>query len=539
MGFFDRALDAGQIARSMSTGTLGVGVARNDAGFTGDLADYEFDFVDGQLQVTDTRPASILATAYWTFNETSGPTAFDSAGTPQNGTYFGSIDKDDAGPPALLAPFGAETAAEFKRNTSQYVAVAHDAAFEVVNGTVAFWFNTDRVDRNQTMFAKDHDSKGDGGQLNIGLEGRDLVVRLESDSADFEIDTDGTDVNNLVSANRWHHLAVTFGEAGMKLYFNGMLVGENTFTGGLINNHEAIVIGGSNSENTDDSGDLSDLDISQPFDGHIDEVGFFGRALSGTEIRRLRSGGTLSLFDEALEGKTIDGTNLVRGVEHITFADGTRAYVLGSGSENALELSVADVEMLAGSEPLAVLGDETQELRLEGEWSNQGLETIGNTTFTRYTNGPATVRVIEGLNVTVDMNSVTPITNSQADSQGVLPNIDDRTLRSWFAIIHYRLGRRLDVIFKSVKDRQESAIEHRIGNYTKTNKPFNWSDQLKNSEDRKNKAFHRRKFQPYASWIKRFNDVDLNRNSEIQVVIFDAESAKLFYIHRYLRPFSG
>ena len=224
--------------------------------------------------------------AYWRFNETSGATAADSAGPPQDGIYFGNIDKDDAGPPAALAPFGAETATEFKRTTSQYVAVAHDEAFEVASGTVQFWFNTDTTSRNQTLFAKDHSGFVDGGHLHIGLEGRDIAVRLQSDSASFEVNTDGTAFNNPVSAHTWHHLAFTFGEAGMKLYLDGVRIGENSFTGGLTNNREPIVIGGSNWRNHDDSGDLAALEISQPFDGHIDEVSFFGEALAASQIVR-------------------------------------------------------------------------------------------------------------------------------------------------------------------------------------------------------------------------------------------------------------
>ena len=73
------------------------------------------------------------------------------------------------------------------------------------------------------------------------------------------------------------------------LMLDGMLIGENAFTGGWLNNREAIVIGGSNRGNTDDSGDLSDLDISQPFDGHIDEVAFFDRRLSQDQILQMKN----------------------------------------------------------------------------------------------------------------------------------------------------------------------------------------------------------------------------------------------------------
>jgi len=67
--------------------------------------------------------------AYWNFNETSGPTAADSAGEPQDGTYLGGcLDLDDAGPDL---PFDSETATGFHHRHSEYVAVAHDPVFEV------------------------------------------------------------------------------------------------------------------------------------------------------------------------------------------------------------------------------------------------------------------------------------------------------------------------------------------------------------------------------------------------------------------------
>jgi VCBS repeat-containing protein len=365
------------------------------------------DAIQGGAGVDAVSGLPVTPIAYWTFNETGGATAADSAGIPQDGIYFGNIDKDDAGPPAALAPFGAETATEFKNSTSQYVAVAHDEVFEVANGTVQFWFNTDTTSRNQTLFAKDHSGFVDGGHLHIGLAGRDIAVRLQSDSASFEIDTDGTAFNNPVSPHTWHHLAFTFGDAGMKLYLDGVLIGENSFTGGLTNNREAIVIGGSNWTNTDDSGDLAALEISQPFDGHIDEVAFFDRSLNPDQILQLKNQGPQSLENESLAGRTIDGIDLYRGVEIITFGDGTPAYVLGAGSQNASTLSAPDVESLAGSEPLVILGDSIQVLGLVGEWRDQGQETIGSTTFTRYSSGAASVLVLDG--IAVEIGPVAPV----------------------------------------------------------------------------------------------------------------------------------
>jgi hypothetical protein len=42
--------------------------------------------------------------------------------------------------------------------------------------------------------------------------------------------------------------------------------------------------------------DLSRLHIREPFDGHIDEVAFFGKALSLDQIQQLIAKGPLGVF---------------------------------------------------------------------------------------------------------------------------------------------------------------------------------------------------------------------------------------------------
>lgn len=113
---------------------------------------------------------TITPIAYWNFNETSGDTVADSAGgEPQDGIFFGcKPDLDDPGPDVA---FEVETSADFHHSTNEYIAVAHDEAFEKANGTVQFWFNTDRTWGYQTLFSKDHCGYVNGGHLNIGLKG--------------------------------------------------------------------------------------------------------------------------------------------------------------------------------------------------------------------------------------------------------------------------------------------------------------------------------------------------------------------------------
>jgi hypothetical protein len=231
---------------------------------------------------------SLTPIAYWSLNETRGSGAADSAGTPQNGTFFGPRpDQDDAGPPASLAPFGAQTGADFHDSKREYIAVPHDVVFEVAQGTIQLWFKTRDADEEQALFAKDR--KGGGaGQLAIWIDDHDLKAKLEDGAKSHTITA-----NNVVRSNTWYQMSFTFGPAGMKLYLNGALVGSNAYTGGLVGNTQPIVIGGSNASNTKES--LSKLKISDPFDGWIDEVAFFGTALSPAEIEESRSAGPMAV----------------------------------------------------------------------------------------------------------------------------------------------------------------------------------------------------------------------------------------------------
>jgi Ca2+-binding RTX toxin-like protein len=393
VAIFAEVLTASEIRQAMLAGPLGV---TRDFGYSGALEDYLISFVDGALVVADTRLVTPPAIAYWNLNEEGGRTVADSAGEPQNGIFFGSHpDLDDPGPPLSLVPFDAETGADFHRSSNEYIAVSHDSVFEVESGTVALWFNTDRTCSDQTLFSKDHDGYETGGHLNIALNGSRIEVRLQSTDKSYTIRTD-----KMIEKNTWYHLAFTFGEGGMKLYLNGELVGQNSYTGGLVGNREPIVIGGSLMWNRYDGEDLRKLRVREPFDGYIDEVAIFGRALDGTQIRQLMVEGSPNVGSGDIS-ETLEGTDRLVGVELLSFGDGSTAYVLGVESENPRQLSVTDVRELAGSKPLLILGDESECLYLEGAWVDQGEQIIGAMSFVQWSHsfGEATVLALAGVKV--------------------------------------------------------------------------------------------------------------------------------------------
>jgi Concanavalin A-like lectin/glucanases superfamily len=194
----------------------------------------------------------------------------------------------------------------------------------VAQGTIQLWFNTRDANDNQTLFAKDRDGSNSG--LRISLDDRDLRVELEDGSSVRVIDTKGTSFNDLVHSNTWYQLTFTFGSGGMKLYLDGTLVGSNGSKAGLTGNHEAIVIGGSNESNRDTSGNLAKLKITEPFDGYIDEVAFYGVALTPQQVAQTRQRGALGVIAPQ------DQSDTLVGIEHIVVGQGAPVFTATSAA---------------------------------------------------------------------------------------------------------------------------------------------------------------------------------------------------------------
>ena len=223
--------------------------------------------------------------SYWRLGEGSGTAAADvgslgNAGTYQ-GTTFGQVGAING---------SADTAVRFN-GTSDFVEVAHSAAYLLDNGTVQLWFNADSPVGGdlQHLFSKDASGFDTGGHLSIYLNASgQLEVRLQSASASY-LTTSAT----TISAAIWHHVALTFGSTGMALYLDGQLVDTDTYTGGLgttsggAGNFEPIAIGAG----TQNSGNLTVTPVSQLFTGVIDEVAILGAALDAATIQDLYAAG--------------------------------------------------------------------------------------------------------------------------------------------------------------------------------------------------------------------------------------------------------
>jgi len=82
-------------------------------------------------------------------------------------------------------------------------------------------------------------------------------------------------VKNLLLLNQWLHIAAVSGKNGMKLYLNGVLVGENDYTGSFsaINNNDYNYFG------------KSQWDVNADFKGQLDSIRLWKVARTGEQIR--------------------------------------------------------------------------------------------------------------------------------------------------------------------------------------------------------------------------------------------------------------
>ncbi|MFZ3031807.1 MAG: LamG domain-containing protein [Candidatus Moraniibacteriota bacterium] len=223
---------------------------------------------------------------YWKLDDGSGSNATDSS---TNGTTFGLT-----GSPTWTT--GQIAGAIDLDGSTQYAAVASNDIFEM-DGTENFslsgWFNRDTATTTDTIFAK---------RLGTASNNAGYIVHLpgNTDQLTFEV-SDGTDEYQLESvstftATGWHHFTVVWDESGASqtnLYIDGVqesVTRTGTFTNvGSLANSVSVVIG-------------MDSNSSLHFDGKLDEIRLYSRALSGDEAAQLYRLATPTGADTSLKG---------------------------------------------------------------------------------------------------------------------------------------------------------------------------------------------------------------------------------------------
>ncbi|MEM6743442.1 MAG: LamG-like jellyroll fold domain-containing protein, partial [Pseudomonadota bacterium] len=217
----------------------------------------------------------------------------------------------------------------------QFAVVAHDEAYETLQGTVALWFKPDAVDGHpQTLVAKDERNAGEGGHMRIEIrDGGKLLVRLSP--GDGGGNREWLSHFNLAEAGEWAHVAVSWGESGATVFWNGEALNDRDFMAlqghtplsgykehFQMENTRAWVLGADtgHANDADSAATLAADDrLRSEFEGAIDGFGVWGGlsaadALSAAHVEQLYENGPGDLSRAARQDAPVEvGDDDLRG----------------------------------------------------------------------------------------------------------------------------------------------------------------------------------------------------------------------------------
>lgn len=112
---------------------------------------------------------------------------------------------------------------------NDYYVVDHESSFLLDNGTIQFDFTANDTRGTQGLVNKDSSGffNDDRGDFISFLEGDELYVQLQSKNRTYTLR------GGEIEAGEKTDVAVTFGDEGFKLYVNGELKDEDSYTGGI------------------------------------------------------------------------------------------------------------------------------------------------------------------------------------------------------------------------------------------------------------------------------------------------------------------
>jgi len=259
---------------------------------------------DGSVRApTDCNPFA----AWWQFEEnfldSSSANSYDL--TPFNAPQFGSSNPDPAN------TIGSESTCSYVSfDGSNYTSIDDSNDFNFPSLTVSTWVNP-------TSYAasglRSLVSKDEHFEFHINSSGQ-LYWWWRTPSGTSHTLTSTTSI----PLNSWTHVAVVYDSAGIQnMYINGVLEKSASFTDGLANTPCDFYIG--TDVGTGSSTVCGGVISSRNFQGHMDEVHIYDRALSANEIQDdLNVVHSCSLFDLDHFEINHDGSGLTCQAENIT-----------------------------------------------------------------------------------------------------------------------------------------------------------------------------------------------------------------------------
>jgi hypothetical protein len=224
-------------------------------------------------------PAALLAPTTtglvlnYSFNTDVGTTARDSSVNLIHGTYVNTtaLAARSTGLPGL------GTAITLVGANRQFISVPERSVLDVNRFTVAAQVRYTGVQNDRTFGRWEVIEKADAYWINVRTDGRVRVGGFFGGctSARWRY----LDSSVVVPTNTWTHVAATYNGATLGVWVNGVRVGSRAITGRTCSNNNPLAVG---AKNYPAKGLLEAF-----WDGQLDDVRIYNRALTATEIRGL------------------------------------------------------------------------------------------------------------------------------------------------------------------------------------------------------------------------------------------------------------
>lgn len=162
--------------------------------------------------------ANAALVAQWKFDETSGTTAQDSAGS-KTGTLINGAGWTG----------GVSGNALNLDGVNDYVTVADNPSLDFTQSssfTISFWIN--QTTGGEVLSKMQTDSRL--GLFCYEVQNYNNTIRFVAESSGLD-ETIVSAPNNSFAAGQWYHVATVYDNRNMKIYLNGALSASGTFTG--------------------------------------------------------------------------------------------------------------------------------------------------------------------------------------------------------------------------------------------------------------------------------------------------------------------
>jgi hypothetical protein len=254
--------------------------------------------------------------SFWRLGEASG-SVIDSAGAV-TGTVGGTITRNVAG---ALSPADGNGAVDLDGSTG-FIGLGDNHDF---SGTAAMsvggWINPDVLQTFAAVISKTDGT--DGWWLWVDSTGQPGFTRRASAAVQSVAGSAA-----MIATGAWRHLLVTYDGATSRMYLDGALIASAASAGSMTNIATALTIGGRGGAATN------------PWNGKLDELAVWSRALDATEVAALAAARLEAPGDDLIRRTSASGTGLT---------DTLPAFLLQSAQAYAWDKTAADTEGLTGT----------------------------------------------------------------------------------------------------------------------------------------------------------------------------------------------